>query len=203
MEVSVYLNTLSCRLMKRLFRLRRSIILRLLLVYPGLAITACAQAQLCSGSLGDPVVNITFGAGHGPGPALAAVTTSYGYVADPCPVNGYYALLNSGIECNYGWHVLQRDHTGDVNGYCMLADASFETGDFYVDTVRSLCSGTTYEFAAWMLNMKYVLQGTRPNITFSIETETGQVLQRYNSGDLPVEPTVQWKQYGFYFTTPC
>jgi gliding motility-associated-like protein len=53
-----------------------------------------------------------------------------------------------------------------------------------------------------MLNMKYVTQGIKPNITFSIETETGQVLQTYNSGDLPVEQTVKWKQYGFYFTTP-
>ena len=53
-----------------------------------------------------------------------------------------------------------------------------------------------------MLNMKYVTQGTRPNITFNIETVTGQVLQTYNSGDVPVEQTVVWKQYGLYFTTP-
>lgn len=168
------------------------------------AATVCcnAKAQLCSGSLGDPVVNITFGAGYNPGPALSAATTNYQYVTDPCPVNGFYTLLNSGIECNYGWHVLQRDHTGNTNGYFMLVDASFEPSDFYLDTVKSLCANTTYEFAAWMLNMKYVIQGIRPNITFTIETATGELLQTYNSGDIPVEQTVQWKQYGFYFTTP-
>lgn len=160
------------------------------------------NAQLCNGSLGDPVVNINFGAGNNPGPALSAAKTSYTYVTDPCAINGYYTLMNKGIECNYGWHVLQRDHTGNANGYFMLVDASYDPGDFYVDTVRTLCANTTYEFAAWMLNMKYVTQGIRPNITFTIETATGEVLQTYNSGDLPVEQTVNWKQYGFYFTTP-
>jgi gliding motility-associated-like protein len=168
------------------------------------AVTPCkVQGQLCNGSLGDPVVNITFGSGNNPGPALAAATTTYQYVSDACPVNGYYTVLNKGVECNYGWHVLQSDHTGNANGYFMLADASFEPGDFYLDTVKTLCANTTYEFAAWMLNMKYVTQGIKPNITFNIETVTGQVLQTYNSGDIPVEQTVKWKQYGFYFTTPA
>ena len=161
-----------------------------------------AQAQLCTGSLGDPVVNITFGTGYNPGPPLSAATTNYQYVTDACPVNGFYTLLNKGVECNYGWHVLQSDHTGNANGYFMLVDASFEPSVFYLDTVKDLCANTTYEFAAWMLNMKYVLQGTRPNITFSIETISGQILQTYNSGYIPVEQTIVWKQYGFYFTTP-
>ncbi len=160
-----------------------------------------AWAQLCNGSLGDPVVNITFGAGDNPGPSLSAATTNYQYAANACPVNGFYTLLNRGIECNYGWHVLPSDHTGNSGGYFMLVDASFDAGDFYLDTVKNLCANTTYEFAAWMLNMKYFIQGIRPNITFTIETTTGHVLQSYNSGDIPVEQTIKWKQYGFYFTT--
>jgi gliding motility-associated-like protein len=160
------------------------------------------QGQLCNGSLGDPVVNITFGAGNNFGPPLSAAATNYKYIPNACPENGYYTLLNKGLQCNYGWHVLQSDHTGNPGGYLMLVDASFDPSDFYVDTVRSLCANTTYEFAAWMLNMKYVSQGIKPNITFSIETENGTVLKTYNSGDIPVEQTIVWKQYGFYFTTP-
>ena len=160
-----------------------------------------ASAQLCSGSLGDPVVNITFGAGVGPGAALSAATTSYQYTTDACAVNGFYSILNKGIECNYGWHVLPGDHTGNTNGYFMLVDASLEPGVFYLDTVKNLCANTNYEFAAWMLNLKFVTQGTRPNITFNIETLTGQVLKTFNSGDIPVEQTIKWKQYGFYFIT--
>ncbi len=161
------------------------------------------QAQLCSGSLGDPVVNITFGAGQNPGPALRAATTNLIYASNACPVNGFYSVFNSGIQCNYGWHVLQSDHTGDPNGYFMLIDASFEPNDFYLDTVKGLCANTTYEFAAWMLNMKNISFGIRPNITFNIETLTGQVLQSYNTGDIPVEQVINWRQYGFFFTTPA
>jgi hypothetical protein len=160
-------------------------------------------SQLCTGSLGDPTVNITFGAGPNPGPPVSAATTNYQFVSDPCPVNGFYSVLSSGINCNYGWHVLTSDHTGDPSGYFMLVDASFEPGDFYIDTVRSLCANTTYEFAAWMLNMKNVTWGMRPNITFTAETADGVVLQSYNSGDIPVEEVITWRQYGFYFTTPA
>jgi gliding motility-associated-like protein len=162
-----------------------------------------ALAQLCSGSLGDPVVNITFGAGQNPGPALRSSTTNLIYANNACPVNGFYSVLNSGIQCNYGWHVLQSDHTGNPNGYFMLIDASFEPNDFYLDTVKGLCANTTYEFAAWMLNMKNISFGIRPNITLNIETTTGQVLQSYNTGDIPVEQAAQWRQYGFFFTTPA
>jgi hypothetical protein len=28
------------------------------------------------------------------------------------------------------------------------------------------------------------------------------VLKTYNTGDIPVENVITWKQYGFYFTTP-
>ena len=159
------------------------------------------NAQLCNGSLGDPVVNITFGSGPNPGLPLPAASTNYQYVSNPCPVNGYYTVMHSGIDCNYAWHVLQGDHTGNDNGYFMLVDASFDPSDFYLDTVKGLCPNTTYEFAAWMLNMKNIQQGIKPNITFKIETITGQVLQTYNSGDVPPEATPLWRQYGFYFTT--
>lgn len=173
-----------------------------IILFVAVAFSGKANAQLCNGSLGDPVVNVTFGFGSNFGPALSAATTNYQYVTNACPVNGFYTLLNQGIDCNYGWHILPRDHTGNANGYFMLIDAAFDPGDFYLDTVKNLCANTTYEFAAWMLNMKFVTQGTRPNITFNIETITGQVLQTYNSGDIPVEQAINWKQYGFYFTTP-
>lgn len=178
------------------------IISRAVVCFVAVIICTVASAQLCSGSLGDPVVNITFGAGVGPGAALSAATTSYRYTTDACPLNGFYSLLNKGVECNYGWHILPGDHTGNTNGYFMLVDASLEPGVFYLDTVKNLCANTTYEFAAWMLNLKYVTQGTRPNITFNIESLDGQVLKTFNSGEIPVEQTINWKQYGFYFTTP-
>ena len=163
------------------------------------------SAQLCQGSLGDPVVNITFGAGSNPGPPIGNSTTNYTYVTNDCPQDGYYTVANSTNSCFGGtWHTLPEDHTpGDVNGYMMVVNASFNPGDFFVKTVDGLCPNTTYEFAAWIYN---VLQpfacrgaGIKPNITFNIETTSGTVLQSYQTGDIPM--SANWTQYGFFFAT--
>lgn len=166
-------------------------------------------SQLCTGSLGDPVVNITFGAGSNPGGNLGSVT-NYGYSSTACPNDGNYTVVNSTSGCfNFTWHNLSEDHTpNDVNGYFMLVNSSVTPGDFYVSTVNNLCGGTTYEFAAWIVN---VLQssacsgnGTKPNVTFKIETTGGQVLQSFSTGDIVAASSFpQWKQYGFYFKTPA
>lgn len=162
-----------------------------------------AKAQLCNGSLGDPVVNITFGSGAMIGQPLKAATTSYTFLAADCPNDGYYTIESRTSNCyNNAWHNLTADHTGDPNGYFMLVNASYQPGAFYLDTVKGLCSGTTYEFAAWVMNLVKSETGIRPNITFTIETPSGTVLQTYNTGEINASAAPQWKQYGFYFTTP-
>lgn len=159
-------------------------------------------AQLCQGSLGDPVVNITFGAGSNPGPSLGS-TTSYSYITDGCPNDGYYTIANTITSCyNNSWHSTT-DHTGDSNGYMMVVNASYNPGDFFVKNVDGLCPNTTYEFAAWIYNLLQSFacsgNGIKPNITFNIETATGQVLQTYSTGD--IAENLGWKQYGFFFST--
>ncbi len=167
--------------------------------------TAKTFAQLCQGSLGDPVVNITFGAGNNPGPPLDFGLTNYTYFNTDCPGDGFYTIANSTNSCFGGtWHTLVEDHTpGDINGYMMVVNASFNPGDFFVKTVDGLCPNTTYEFAAWIYNVLQPFacggQGIKPNITFSIETTSGQVLQSYQTGDITENP--DWKQYGFFFST--
>jgi hypothetical protein len=81
------------------------------------------------------------------------------------------------------------DHTpGDINGNMMLINASFTAGDFYKETVKGLCAGTTYEFAAWMLNILRQSacggKGIDPSITFSIENSGGTVLKTYTTGKI-------------------
>lgn len=161
-----------------------------------------ASAQLCNGSLGDPMVNITFGSGAGSGTPLSAATTSYTYHPADCPNDGTYSIVNTTNNCFGTWHTLSRDHTGNPQGYFMLVNASYDPSDFYLETVRGLCSNTTYEFAAWVMNMVRISGQIEPNITFSIEKTDGTVLQSINSGNIMASPTPQWKQYGFFFTTP-
>ncbi len=87
----------------------------------------------------------------------------------------------------------------------MLVNASYQPGDFYVDTVRGLCSNTTYEFAAWILNLSLVsgCNGSPilPNLSFQVETLSGIVIRTYNTNDISTVSNPQWKQYGSFFTT--
>lgn len=161
------------------------------------------SGQLCTGSLGDPVVNITFGSGTNPGKPLNSSLTSYNFQNKECPDDGNYTITNSSYNC-FGstWHNLSQDHTGDPQGYFMLVNASFEPSDFYVETVQGLCSNTTFEFSAWLMNIMKPVNSIKPDITFRIEKTNGEVLATYNSGELPVENSAKWKQYGFFFTTP-
>lgn len=163
-------------------------------------------AQLCQGSLGDPLVNITFGSGQNPGSPLNAAATSYLYTAADCPADGSYTVRSQTNMCFGGWHSLPTDHTGDPNGYFMLINASFEPGVFYVDTVDLACSNTTYEFAAWVVNMNSLVECSgnpiRPNLTFIIERTDGTDLQSYNTSDISAQSSASWRQFGFFFTTP-
>ncbi|MBI1342717.1 MAG: T9SS type B sorting domain-containing protein [Terrimonas sp.] len=162
-------------------------------------ISSATSGQLCNGSLGDPVVNITFGNGVS-GNTGYTPTNAYTYTSSTCPDDGYYTITKQTSGCfGSSWHTIHNDHTG--GGAFMLVNASYTPGDFFVTTVADLCPNTTYEFASWIMNVLN-RSGIRPNITFSIETPSGSILQQFSTGDIPETYTPQWKQYGFYFTTP-
>lgn len=161
------------------------------------AFSGNVQAQLCNGSLGDPVVNITFSS------AATIQAPGYEYVnSTTCPGDGYYTVTSSSSGCfNNTWHTVS-DHTRGTS--FMLVNASFQPGDFFVQTVTDLCANTTYEFAAWIMNvLNRPGGGIQPNITFKIETPGGMVLQQFETGDINSTALPEWKQYGFYFTTPA
>jgi gliding motility-associated-like protein len=142
-----------------------------------------------------------------PGAPLAAATTNYSYYSADCPNDGSYTVTNSTSGCfNDTWLTVTQDHTGDANGYFMLVNASFDTGDFFVDKISGLCSNTTFEFSAWVLNVVRSsacgFNSIKPNLTFKIEKTDGTLLQSYNTGDIAVAGFASWKQYGFFFVTP-
>jgi gliding motility-associated-like protein len=162
-----------------------------------------AQTTTCTGGLGDPIVDITFGAGVGYGPALAPGITNMTYTQNECPNDGYYTIVHSTAGC-FGntWLNVTSDHTGDPNGYFMLINASYQPSDFYVQTISGLCAGTTYQFAAWILNMAAVTGQILPNITFKIQNTSGTVLDSFPTGNIAALTTVTWVQYAFYFSLP-
>lgn len=170
---------------------------------------------LCTGSLGDPVVNINFGSGNNPGPAIPAIvpgaSSTHNYVAvngnpaTPTPIDGQYTVTNN-VPLNSAWFSGMPDHTsGDVNGYMAFYNSQETAGlEFYRQTVGNLCGSNTYEFAAWIANCvnPFVLNGVDPDITFRIERTDGSLIASYNTGPIPESAVFTWKQYGFYFTMP-
>ena len=166
------------------------------------------QAQLCTGTSGDPTVHITFGSGTNPGPAFPAGVTGYAYSAKECPDDGEYTLVNSSFNCfSQTWHDIPADHTpNESRGYFMLLNASSAPGDLYVNTVSGLCPNTGYEFAVWVMNVLNPNscngRGIDPSLSFKIETTTGTILAIYNASDIALTQTAGWRQVGLTFTTP-
>jgi gliding motility-associated-like protein len=174
----------------------------------GILISLSARSQLCSGSLGDPVAHITFGSGSQQGPPLSPGKTNYNYIPGSCPEDGSYTVTNLSFGCfNQTWHTIVGDHTpNDAGGFYMLVNASTAPGVFYVDTIRSLCGNTTYEFSSYVLNAVKPTACNNlpisPDLTFTIETESGTVLTTYNTGKIPATDAPRWVQYGTFLTTP-
>ena len=158
------------------------------------------QCQVCTGSLGDPVVNITFGEGNtGASPYVPSL--GYTYQTADCPNDGFYTITSATFNC-YGdtWHTITQDHTG--NGNFMLVNASIEPNDFFLTTVTDLCPNTTYEFSSWINNVMKPYNSIRPDVVFTIEQPDGTILGTYDTGPIPVTSSPQWVKYGLLFTTP-
>jgi gliding motility-associated-like protein len=165
-----------------------------------MTVATVANAQLCTGSLGDPVVNISFGDGSS-GSTGYTPTNAYTYTQDQCPNDGFYTITRQTQNCfGSAWHTVTNDHTG--GGAFLLVNATVTPGDFFVTTVNNLCPNTTYEFAAWMMNV-LARSGIRPNVTFTIETTSGTIIRSYNTGNIFETPQPRWDQYGFFFTSPA
>lgn len=165
------------------------------------------SAQLCTGSLGNPVVNITFGNKNNPTGPLQPGITNLGYVSNTCPNDGNYSIVSSAYGCfTNTWHDITKDHTGDEEGKMMLINATNAPSVFYIETITGLCGNTTYEFGAWVANVLKPSScggnGTKPNLTFIIETTDGTILETYRTGNINESSVLTFNQFGFLFKPP-
>lgn len=168
----------------------------------------CLLAQVCSGSLGDPILQVTFGSDATPKGPLRAGITNLTYIGSGCPNDGQYAITNMSFGCwGNTWHLMVGDHTGDVGGRFMIVNASPEPNTFYMDTISGLCGGVTYEMAVFIANVLRPSscggKGVMPNLTFTIESIAGTVLHSYQTGDISVESQKVWKKFGTLFQAPA
>jgi gliding motility-associated-like protein len=177
-----------------------------LLTYLFLCFSYSSTAQVCNGSLGDPVVNETFGAGGGY--QIPSYKTSYTAVGG-CPDNagGTYTLASFLFGCGpNSWVQMIGDHTRDMDGNYMLVNASNKPGTVYTDTAKNLCGNTQYQFGIWFTSVMTKLacdgQAILPNLHFQVKTVSGTVLVEGNSGFLPIVEDREWKFYSLSFQTP-
>jgi len=88
----------------------------------------------------------------------------------------------------------------------LLVNSSYYTGIFLKTQVTGLKGGTTYEFGVWLMNVcnltstcPFVLL---PNITIRLQTETGQTIAQFRTGEIVRHEVPHWTQHRAIFTTP-
>ncbi|MES2430534.1 MAG: T9SS type A sorting domain-containing protein [Bacteroidota bacterium] len=166
----------------------------------------CPAATFCSNAYGaNKFPNGNFGSGSAlNGPPLPDGETTYGYtqLAAFGPEDGFYAIANSTDHngANSGGQVfnvwtITEDHTpNDVNGYMMVVNANIDKDVVTEKTITGLCPNKTYQFSAYIRNVKPNTGGSNyivPDLTFLIDG-----VGKYNTGDVAGS---DWVNIGFTF----
>ena len=176
----------------------------LLLILP---FTFQLKAQFANCTFKQPVITINFGTGNVPDPNTEE-PSNYMRVASSCPTDGHYTYTSYTSDCFRGdWLTLPEDHTpGDVAGNMMLVNAATGSGMFLTTTIKGLKSGTTYEFAAWLMNVCKPSDKCPfpllPNIAIRLQTPAGKIVAQFSTGELMRREAPYWTQYRALFTTP-
>ncbi|QHS55514.1 gliding motility-associated C-terminal domain-containing protein [Mucilaginibacter sp. 14171R-50] len=181
-----------------------------------LIIASASHLKGQNGSLGDPVLNETFGVGstYKPiGDPLPSGITNLQFVKDKCPSgSGQYTIASSSGGClGETWHVVSQDRTkpSQPAGYMMIINASDNPDVFYTQRIPGslLCSGGKYQFAVDILNILRDMPETQgydqPNVSFIVEDANGNALQPpQNTGTILATAGVNWVNYKVDFTAP-
>ncbi|GEO10880.1 hypothetical protein [Segetibacter aerophilus] len=173
-----------------------------------LLFTFQVKAQPADCVLKQPLVGINFGTGNIQDLNSSALE-NYEPVSYYCPTDGHYTFTPYTSKCfRDDWFTLEEDHTpGDVAGNMMLVNASHRGGAFLSTTINGLKGNTTYEFAAWMMNLCKITKKCPfpllPVIIVRLETVAGKLVGQFRTGELVRRQSPQWTQHKAYFTTPA
>jgi hypothetical protein len=145
-------------------------------------------------------LNLTFGNGTGnPGP-LAFGHTDFTYTTNDSPAAGFYSIVNSDNDAGhifFGPNSLVKP----AQGYKMVVcyDGLFTSKVVFSDTLHSLCSSSKFLFWAGINN---IAPGNclDPNLTFSVETLSGVVINSFQTGNIDGPGDNFSIYYGYYDT---
>ncbi|MEP7110967.1 MAG: hypothetical protein ABI760_23430 [Ferruginibacter sp.] len=183
----------------------RIIILYLLLLFNGQLNPLWGQAGCV---LQPPLLQIDFGNDSRPMEPGLSPPDNYERVYDYCPQDGNFAIVSSTGDCFNGhWIMLSQDHTpNDTGGKMLLVNAAYRPGLFFVTALRGLLPNTTYEMAAWLLNVcrpRFECTNIRPDLRFIVENTAGIELVKVSTGGLIPTGAITWIQYSALFKTPA
>jgi len=180
---------------------------KLLFIFFLLAIFFHLAAQNAACILKPPSITVHFGAGK----VQDLNSTSlpgYERLSGSCPPDGYYTYTSFTQDCFRGdWHTITEDHTpGDKGGNMMVVNSSYDPGTFFTTTIKGLKGGATYEFGVWLMNVCRISDKCPypllPNITIQLQTPSGKIVARFNTGDVPRVAAPHWTQHRARFITP-
>jgi hypothetical protein len=156
----------------------------------------------------EPLLNIDFGSDNNRSNIDLSGLRKYQQAYDVCPIDGAFSFASHTYNCfNGDWFNMNTDHTakGD-GGNMMLVNANVTGGTFFYYKVNGISGNTTYEFAAWMMNVCRIGGGCSPlppNIHILLITNTGQKVGDFRTGLLTQGYTPHWRRYTGFFTTPA
>ncbi|PJJ83806.1 gliding motility-associated C-terminal domain-containing protein [Mucilaginibacter auburnensis] len=173
-----------------------------------LFVKTVAFAQTPPPGYSDPLKYYNFGAGGQTFGSPVFGLNNLVYTAGVPNFGAYTVINNTNINANNWWPV--KDHTkndGD-SGYMMIGKPRNGIGDevLFDDGVNGLCSGTSYELSAYLMNVSKVVGGTSPDISLRVVEvlsngspgttyRTNYTLPKYS-----VNPDTLWSKITLQFT---
>ena len=178
----------------------------------GIVQSAFAQPGICTNTAVQPVFSQTFGQSNNSTATTTAPVGSTNYNFGNVGTDGNYIVTPRVENANKGDWARGGDHTGNTNGNMFLVNAGGNNSLFFRQDVTGLCTGTIYNFTAWIANVNSPnTQNVCGNglvyarVIFRIKDLSGNILASYTTNTLPLSPTngpLNWIQYGFQFTLP-
>lgn len=135
-------------------------------------------AAMAQNGLGDPIINLNFGAGgstYGPEmPGIIGGSSPYTFRSSGVPPEGSYIIVNNTNVAPNSWWPTTDNTPGDGNnGYMLIAKTRASGFQVLVEhQINNLCVGTEYEFGAFVADIARNPGGTAPVLRLRVETNT-------------------------------
>ncbi|CAF1266292.1 unnamed protein product [Rotaria magnacalcarata] len=119
--------------------------------------------------------------------------------------DGAFAFVNAVPDPFYVWHGNASDYTINENdGYMFMVNIEKLDAQIFNYKIDDLRIGRLYEFSAYIANViRKEKCLNKPNIRFEVRAinESGNIIAKKGTGDVPACYNMSWSKYGISFKT--